>query len=360
MAIGLLLATSVLAFQGSVVRSVKNGIAKQELVYLAEAGLDKGLQALHGSSTYAGETLTLDGATIEVAVTTGANSNERIISSIATRNGKTYRLRVKAVASSDATAVAFSYGLQVGDGGLSVGNNAQIIGSVYSNQNISGGNNSVITGDALAVGTITNVTVNGQRLTGQPIEPLPIFDQNFWRAKAQEGGTIAGPYTPANGESIGPVYINGNLTFETNRTVVISGPVYVSGQITFRSGATVQIANTLGQSGAMLITEQKLVIGNSWNGVANDQGGYLLVVTTSSADDAVSISNNLSGGLAPFYAPNGGIIVGNNLNAVALTARKLTTGNNLVLTYDEGLANATFTTGPGGAWVFQKGTYQEY
>jgi len=42
-----------------------------------------------------------------------------------------------------------------------------------------------------------------------PPPALPTFDLDFWRSEALLGGTISGDYYPADGESLGPVVIDG-------------------------------------------------------------------------------------------------------------------------------------------------------
>ena len=50
------------------------------------------------------------------------------------------------------------------------------------------------------------------------------------------------------------------------------------------------------------------------------------------------------------YASNGTIDVSNNGTAKALTGYNVNLNNNAVITYDSGLANANFVSGPSGSW----------
>jgi len=50
--------------------------------------------------------------------------------------------------------------------------------------------------------------------------------------------------------------------------------------------------------------------------------------------------------------------INSNGTIVAMAANKLVLNSNATLTYDEGLASAQFSGGPGGSWQIRKGSYQ--
>lgn len=358
MAIGLLFATSVLVLQANVYRSAKRAANSRTAGYFAEAGIDKAFQAYTADPNYAGETFNLAGQPVTTTVETGATANEKYLVATTTVDNVMRRYRMKLIASSTGVAVAFNYAMQAGTNGFVVGNNSTINGSVYSNGNIVGGSNSRIVGNATAVGTITNMTVTGTKKTGASPQPLPPFDANFWKTKAQEGGTINGNHTAANGSTLGPVYITGNLIFGNNANITINGPVYVKGSIQFGNNPILTANDDLGQQGSMVITEQALQLGNNITTNNNGQGGYLLLVTTSTS--GIQIGNNATAIKGPLYAPNGTLQIGNNARAVAFTAKLIQTGNNTVIDFDEGLADASFSTGPTGGWAIESGSFQEY
>lgn len=360
MAIGLLFASSILVLQANVYRAAKRTAHSRTAGYFAEAGVDKAFRSFINDTNYTGETMTLDGEAVTVSVEPGNTANEKYLVGAATINGVMRRYRMKLVTSSTGVAVAFNYAMQAGANGFIVGNNSTINGSVYSNGNITGGSNSRIVGNATAVGTISSVTVTGTKKTGASAQPLPPFDAAFWKTKAQEGGTINGNYTPATGTTLGPKYITGNLVLGNSVQITISGPVYVQGVIQFGNNPILTADDELGQQGSMLITEQALQLGNNITTNNNGQGGYLLLVTTSAS--GIQIGNNATAIRGPLYAPNGTLQIGNNARAVAFTAKLIQTGNNTIVDFDEGLADATFSdgSGPSGGWVAEQGSFQEY
>jgi hypothetical protein len=88
-------------------------------------------------------------------------------------------------------------------------------------------------------------------------------------------------------------------------------------------------------------------------------GSYILMLSTHSgtSTNAITISNNTQGAI--FYAGSGNALVSQNVSLKEVTAYKLTLENNAQITYESGLINTNFTSGPGAAWALQKGTWQE-
>lgn len=122
---------------------------------LAEAGIDKAITALNKTGgSYGGEQETILGdGSYSVTITTIDAGNKLIEATgyIPNKDKPKVKRTIKIV-SSKGVGVAFVYGVQVGEGGLQLGNNNQVQGSIYSNGNITAGNNNTITGDAWVAG----------------------------------------------------------------------------------------------------------------------------------------------------------------------------------------------------------------
>lgn len=126
----------------------------EKAVFLAEAGIDKAVNSLNKNPNYAGETETnLGDGSYSVTLTT-KDAASKIIEATGYIPGKTNPKvkRTIKIESSKGVGAAFNYGLQVGQGGITMGNSATLNGSVYSNGNIVGGNNIVINGDTFVAG----------------------------------------------------------------------------------------------------------------------------------------------------------------------------------------------------------------
>lgn len=126
-----------------------------EAINLAEAGADKAIGTLNRiGGSYNGESETqLGPGSYEVTVTSIDSGNKTIQSTGYIPNKANAKLkRTVKIKASTGIGASFIYGIQVGEGGLELGNNNQVTGSIYSNGNITMGNNNNITGDAWIAG----------------------------------------------------------------------------------------------------------------------------------------------------------------------------------------------------------------
>ncbi|MFZ2522784.1 MAG: hypothetical protein WAW92_00155, partial [Minisyncoccia bacterium] len=139
-------------------------LSSQESLYLSESSVEDVLYRLKNSkSVSTTEILSLNNATTSTTISDVTGG--KLIVSIAEKNDNYRKTQAKAVFG---TGVAFHYGVQVGQGGFNMSNNAGVTGNVYSNGNITGSNGSFITGTAIAAGatsTISGTTV-GTGITG--------------------------------------------------------------------------------------------------------------------------------------------------------------------------------------------------
>src|SRR3989344_1696702 len=136
-------------------QSSRYALNKLDATNLAEAGIDKAVAALNVSSqNYIGENETfLGNGSYLVSITTLSSGVKQITSTgyIPNKNDPKIKSQVS-IQISQGEGIAFDYGVQIGQGGLSMSNNARVNGSVYSNGNITMNNGSIITGDAYVAG----------------------------------------------------------------------------------------------------------------------------------------------------------------------------------------------------------------
>ncbi|MEK7453007.1 MAG: choice-of-anchor R domain-containing protein [Patescibacteria group bacterium] len=193
---------------------------------------------------------------------------------------------------------------------------------------------------------------------------MPISSANFnqWKIDAQAGGTITGNYTISSSQSLGPKYITGDLLINSNnKTLTVTGTIYVAGSIDISNGSTIVCAPAYGANSCLVIADSWIHITNNSNfGGSGQSGSFLLLATTSSCtgivgqtpcthhDGAVDVHNNATGVI--FYASDGMINLHNGVNVTQATAYKLRIDNNSIITYDIGLENARFTSGPSAGW----------
>lgn len=156
-ALGVVLFTVLFIIGGAQVyfQNSNHSVLVEKAGVLAEAGIDKAVASLNktgGSYNGENETVLGDG---EYSVTiTSTDAATKVIEStgyIPDKSQPRVKRTIK-ITTSRGVGVAFNYGLQVGEGGLELGNGNRVTGSVYSNGNIIAGNYNTVTGDIWVAG----------------------------------------------------------------------------------------------------------------------------------------------------------------------------------------------------------------
>ena len=270
---------------------------------------------------------------------------------------------------------SFRYAVQVGSEGVDMSQSSTINGNVYSNGNITAGNGNqqTIDGEAWAVGTIASPPISVTKLPLHPLaspEPVsdisPIVDDAKTAATAGGTTTCSPKCTIDYVTSIGPQKYVGDLEITGNVTVTMNGSIWVAkddlgngGNFSMsQGGTTLKLDNSFYSNNVAMVVDNtiNLTQGGALKPTNANPKGYIMLVSASTNSQAIQISQ--SGTTAIFYALAGGAELSQSANVTSLVANKLTMTQSSTLTYDTGLANANFTTGPGGAWVVKKGTYK--
>ena len=84
----------------------------------------------------------------------------------------------------------------------------------------------------------------------------------------------------------------------------------------------------------------------------------VLATVNATSSTSINVFNNSAGVI--YYASKSRIHFNNNATAKEATAYGIDLDNGATITYDSGLANANFTSGPGGGWGLERGSIQEY
>lgn len=214
--------------------------------------------------------------------------------------------------------------------------------------------------------TVTNTTVAGtiycQTGSGNnkscdtskpdPVQiSMPISEQNIldWKNIAETGGINVGSYVLPSNTTLGPKKITGNLTVTNGVRLTLSGTLWVQGNLLVDNNAIVDLSSGYGSSSGLIVVDGTITISNNatFQG-SGTTGSYVMVLSTSSSSSAITLSNN--GGAVVLYAANGTVNLSNNATAKALNGYYISLGNNAVVTYDDGLANVNFVSGPSGTW----------
>jgi len=219
--------------------------------------------------------------------------------------------------------------------------------------------------------TCSNPLTPGIGYSGQPdppVSPLPISDANIaqWKTDAKAGGTISGDYNLTSNASLGPKEITGNLNItSSNKTLTVTGTIYVQGNIDINNGSTTKCDPSFGVNSCLILADGWIHLSNNsqFQG-SGTSGSYIMLLSTLQCDGssstspdekncghhngAIDLHNNATG--AVFYASKGLAKLHNGVNVTELIAHKINLDNNAIVSYEQGLSNSQFSSGPGGSW----------
>jgi len=375
----------------------KNIINSKESFYLASGALEDAVYRLkNGLDLVSGETLVLNGYT--TTITLADTAFGKTVNTSSDRAGVFRKMQSEVVLGS---GTVFNYGVQAGQGGFTLTNSSRIIGNVYSNGPVVGAGNT-ITGNVVSVGasglirnirvtgsayantiadsnitqnayyvTKTNTTVSGTSYPNSPDQApisLPISDTQITELEndAASGGTISSPcpYVISSNTIIGPKKINCDLEISGSATVTLLGSLWVTGNVTIKNSAIIKVSSTLGNKSLAIIadkttnrtTSSKIELSNSTQFLGSgDANSFIFLISQNNSaelggsEEAIEMDNSASGKVV-LYASHGLITINNSATLKEVTAYKISMKNSATLTYDTGLVNTLFPSGPGGGW----------
>ena len=403
--IGASIATGVFGQQ----RIVKNTVASIQAYYAAEAGIEDALLRVQNSMSWTSPYVFQVGSastTVTIPVAIGG------VRTITAQGDATNRLRgAQVIYQIDADNVSFNFGAQIGDGGMEMRPGSKVVGNVFSNATIFAGGGAgaerlitdtaviarngskldgIIVGDTscpsctgdVRVHTCVDSTIKGtltyvsggsfgsctaaSYVDGGPgeIDPqsFPITASMIadWKADADAGGTITPSppptYTISGDTTLGPKKINGNLIVDTGTCceLTLTGTIWVTGTLEIKNNATVELDPSYGDLSGIMITDGNVFIRNgaTLRGTSSPSSFLMLIGTSSDtleANPAMEVKNNVDGAI--LFTPNGLMVIDNNVDLVEATTYQLLLKNGATITYDIGLVNSRFTSGPSGGWV---------
>ena len=338
----------------------------------------------------------------EITATTDVSENvsEATISISTVGEGNRF-FRKKGLQMVRGDEINFNYGIQVGNGGFIMQNSSSVRGNVYSNSTVTGVGNYIYGGvasagssglvdDIHATGTVRShsivdstiegdayyTTIEDSTVFGTPYpdsqdpssQDMPISDETLdeWENAAAEGGIISSPcpYNINEEATIGPIKINCDLKIKTQDTVTIAGPVWVVGDISFETGPTVVVDSSFGSRSVVMIadnpanrlTQSIVTIKNTseFEGSGTEGSIIMLVSRNRSAEDwgtvsAIDLQQSASGDIL-LYSNHGKITIAQSSSLKEVTGWLIVLKNTAEVIYDQGLASSLFDTGPGGSW----------
>lgn len=394
--IGLTTAITIATFTANRITVDGRDLHEKQAQNLADAGINYAINKINSDSSWTGVGETALGNGSFEVTTSAIGGGSKLITAIGYIPNKAHQIAKQTirVRAGLGDGVSIFYAVQAGDQGASFGNTSKIFGNLYSNGNVIGGSGSEATGTVIVAGTsslsalivdqdayahtlqnctiggkayystISNCTVSGQKFPGSSDQlpaDFPISNDQItqWENDAAVGGIQSG-ISLGNGASltIGPKKINGTLTAGNTFTMTITGTVYITGNLTLGNGATIKLGSSYGGLSGILIVGGKISTGNTTSFLGSGATGssILIIGLSGTGDNDVNLSNGINGGV--FFVPNGTLEAGNTIQANAIMARKIDTGNGAQISYQTGLASTNFSSGPSAGWSIQPGTWQ--
>lgn len=193
-----------------------------------------------------------------------------------------------------------------------------------------------------------------------PIENLPLSSGVIqdWKNDAAAGGTCAPPQCDSSGNltvsgtvSIGPQKISGNLTVSNGATLVVTGTLWVTGDISMSNGCLVKLGSSYGGLSGVIVGDDDISVSNNCTFQGSGvQGSSIMLLSDKNTptSDVITVNNNSLGVI--FYASRGKIHFSNNATAKEATGYGIVLDNGAAVTYESGLANLQFSSGPSGGY----------
>jgi hypothetical protein len=424
--LGLVMAYGFLVFSSTLSIQNVNKTFERSLVasQLAEAGAHKAIYCLRATSgtdcggtygdAYVGENdVPLGDGTYSVTVS-GTGNTRSIVAVGTAAGGRTQTLKLEMTSGFQSVPVdGFDFAVLLDQGGtFTMENNSDVNhGTAYIGTNLTCGNGASFNGYDLfnykVGGTVTgcrdgirdlhadviandrttrdayykvrsSTTVGRFSYPGAvtPIAPaLPTLDVDFWRTKAEAGGTHDGDYWIPNGTSVGPLRIDGDLHTSNNAVITLTGPIWVNGDVYLDNNSVVKLDPALSQTSSIILADSlvdpvnhgRIFLANNVSMNSASDGSYVILASTNTSTSAVtpsiSIANNATSVVT--WAPYGSVNLSNNAVTNAVVAKTLYLNNGCAVNYDNaGVTpsnmNIVTTSSTDDRWMIKPATWREY
>ena len=143
--------------------------------------------------------------------------------------------------------------------------------------------------------------------------------------------------------------------------LTLTGTVWVTGSITASNGSIIKLDSSYGSLSGVLLagtdgsssTGAVTFSNNSEARGSGTAGSYMLVLSQRNNTSSAAITQANNAASAILYAHEGVIEISNNATMKEVTAYKVHLSNGAVVSYESGLANVNFSSGPSSpSWIF--------
>lgn len=183
-------------------------------------------------------------------------------------------------------------------------------------------------------------------------EAMPVSEANVteWKNTASAGGTISGNYSVGwAGATVGPKKISGNLSVSGGGILTVSGTLWVTGNLTLNGGGKIQLDSSYGTNDGVIVVDGTIsVSGGAFADGSGTAGSYIMLLSTKSGSSAISLSGG--SGAVILYAMNGEMSISGGAHLREAVAYELSISGGSSVTYESGLADLNFSSGPSGSY----------
>lgn len=197
---------------------------------------------------------------------------------------------------------------------------------------------------------------------------LPISQAQIdeFKAGADAGGVCAQPLCDELGNlernGIGtttidtPLRIPGNLVLDNKAALILNGNLHVAGTLILKNTCRIELSSAYGSLSGVIVVDGTVTVENQCELVGSgDPASYLMILSTNPTLEllgAIHLKNSSVGAI--FYASEGSMFLENQTNVKEAIAQKLYLKNQAIVTYETGLANVNFSSGPAGGYAVMR------
>ena len=170
---------------------------------------------------------------------------------------------------------------------------------------------------------------------------------------------------------LGPKKIACNLIVKsTSAELTVAGPLWITGNITTQTSPKIKMRSSLGSQNVPIIADNpdnptgsgivSIGQGTLFEGSGSPNSFVFLISQNRSAEQGGSTSAiDIRQGVSALvvYASHGLVTLSQSVHIKEVTGYKVALSQSAQVTYDEGLPNSAFQSGPGASWCFAPGTY---
>jgi cytoskeletal protein CcmA (bactofilin family) len=216
------LVVSLVGYAASQIKAHRQAVAREQGINIAEAGAELAIWKLNNQAGYSGETNTSYGNGVYSVTITNLSGTSKLVKVDSyvpnATNPKAHRT-VQITTATGTENLGFNYGVQIGAGGLTMDNNSQVNGNIYSNGDIIGANTATVTGDVIVATThqVDNLNIGGNALARKVTNSTISGNVS---AYTLSGSTVTGN---VSADSISDCTVNGNAVYNSRDDCTVVG-----------------------------------------------------------------------------------------------------------------------------------------